>query len=389
MNYYESVIKRDEIAQLYNSSPMGLHSLDIDGVYMLVNDTELEWLGYERDELIGKKRLIDFIIPEQQIRFIERYPIFMKDGFIKEFEVDLVQKNGSILPISLNSTAIYDEEGKYVMSRTTVFDLRKRKELEVQLIHKNKELNQLLLELKIANESLYNLNQEKNRFLGIASHDLQTPLTNLRLLTDKFKLTQQNLTERQKFWITDIQDTIEDMTGRIRNLLSVNRIEHGANMPTLEETNICMFITNMIRRFQNLADRKFQQIRFESNINEVSVRTDPAYLVEIIENLLSNAIKFSPKYEEILVKIIAKKNQVIISISDRGKGIKCEEMPLLFGKFQKLSTRPTGGETSSGLGLSIVKEHAQKIEASITCESEYGNGATFSLALKNYENQIT
>ena len=383
MNYYESVIKRDEIAQLYNSSPMGLHSLDIDGVYMLVNDTELEWLGYERHELIGKKRLIDFIIPEQRIRFTERYPTFMKEGFIKEFEVDLIQKNGSILPISLNSTAIYNEEGKYVMSRTTVFDLRKRKELEIQLVYKNKELNQLLLELKVANESLYNLNQEKNRFLGIASHDLQTPLTNLRLLTDKFKLTQENLTERQKFWITDIQDTLEDMTGRIRNLLSVNRIEHGANMPTLEETNICEFIINMIGRFQNFADRKFQQIRFESNITEVSVRTDPAYLVEIIENLLSNAIKFSPKYEEILVKIIAQKNQVVISISDRGEGIKCEEMPLLFGKFQKLSTRPTGGETSSGLGLSIVKEHAHKIQASVTCESEYGSGATFSLALKN------
>lgn len=383
MTFYESVIQRDEIAILYNSSPMGLHSLNIDGVFMLINDTELEWLGYERHELIGKKRLTDFMIPEHRSRFAEKYPTFMKEGSIKEFEVDLIQKNGSILPISLNSTAIYDEAGNFVMSRTTVFDLRKRKELEVQLIHKNEELTQLLLELKVANESLYNLNQEKNRFLGIASHDLQTPLTNLRLLTDKFKLTQQNLTERQKFWITDIQDTIEDMTGRIRNLLSVNRIEHGANMPTLEETNLCSFIINMIGRFQNLADRKFQQIRFESDINEVSIRTDPAYLVEIIENLLSNAIKFSPKYEEILVKIIVQKNHVIISVSDRGEGIKPEEIPLLFGKFQKLSTRPTGGETSSGLGLSIVKEHAQKIEASITCESKHGQGATFSLALKN------
>lgn len=383
MNYYESVIKRDEIAKLYNSSPMGLHSLDIDGIYMLVNDTELEWLGYERDELIGKKKLIDFIIPAHQIRFIEIYPLFMVEGFVKEFEVDLIRKNGSILPISLNSTAIYDDEGNFIMSRTTVFDLRKRKELEVQLVQKNTELNQLLFDLKVANESLYNLNQEKNRFLGIASHDLQTPLTNLRLLTDKFKLTQENLTERQKFWINDIQDTIEDMTGRIRNLLSVNRIEQGANMPTLEETNLCLFMVNMIGRFQNLADRKFQQISFKSDIHDVCICTDPAYLVEIIENLLSNAIKFSPKYGEILVKIVVQKNQVIISISDRGEGIKPEEIPLLFGKFQKLSTRPTGGETSFGLGLSIVKEHAQKIEASITCESEYGNGATFSLALKN------
>jgi PAS domain S-box-containing protein len=383
MNYYESVIKRDEIAKLYNSSPMGLHSLDINGFYLLINDTELEWLGYERHELIGKKRLIDFIIPAQKYKFTEKYPIFIKEGYVKEFEVDLIRKNGAILPISLNSTAIYDEEGNFVMSRTTVFDLRKRKELENQLTHKNKELNQLLLQLKAANESLYHLNQEKNRFLGIASHDLQTPLTNLRLLTDKFKLTQENLTERQKFWITDIQDTIEDMTGRIRNLLSVNRIEQGANMPTLEETNLCSFIVNMIGRFQNLADRKFQYIRFERDIDEVSIRTDPAYLVEIIENLLSNAIKFSPKYGEILVKIVVQKNQAIVSISDRGEGIKPEEMPLLFGRFQKLSTRPTGGETSSGLGLSIVKEHAQKIEASITCESEYGYGATFNLALKS------
>ncbi len=381
MNHYESMIQRDEVTELYNSSSMGLHSLDKNGVYVLVNDTELEWLGYRRNELVGKKTMLDLIIPAHQNRFIELYPIFMKEGFVKEFEVDLIRKDGSILPISLNSKAICDEEGNFVMSRTNVFDLSKRKELESQLVQKNEELNRVIQELQSANQSMYVLNQEKNRFLGIASHDLQNPLTNLRLLTDKFQLTQENLSERQKFWITDIQETIEDMTGRIRNLLSVNRIEHGANMPTMEEINLCSFLMNMIGRFQNLADRKSQRIRFESDYADIKVRTDPAYLVEIIENLLSNAIKFSPKYEEVLVKITAQKNHVIVSISDQGEGIKPEEIPLLFGKFQKLSTRPTGGETSSGLGLSIVKEHAQKIGASVTCESDYGQGATFSLAL--------
>jgi PAS domain S-box-containing protein len=382
MNLYESSIQKKEFADLYNSSPIGLHSSNIDGVIVLINDTELNWLGYERDEIIGKKKLIDLVIPEHHHKFDETYPIFIKDGFVKEFELDLIRKDGSILPITLNSTAIFDSEGKFVISRTSVFDLTNRKKLESELHQTNVELEKTLLELNTANKALYDLNQEKNRFLGIASHDLQNPLTNLRLLTDKFQLTQENLTERQRFWVNDIQETVEDMTGRIRNLLSVNRIEQGANMPSIEDVNLTKLVINLIGRFQNLADRKNIQLRYESEIDEVFVKTDPAYLVEIIENLLSNAIKFSPNDEVISVKVNSDLEKIKVTFSDHGQGIKPEEMPLLFGKFQKLSTRPTGGETSSGLGLSIVKDHAQKIGAIVFCESEYGHGATFVLELK-------
>lgn len=268
--------------------------------------------------------------------------------------------------------ALYDENGEYFSNRTIVFDISKRRELEVQIQKQNDEL-------KLANEALFNLNQEKNRFLGIASHDLQNPLTNIRLLAEKLNLTNANLTERQNYWVNDIKDTVDQMTGIIYNLLSSNRIEQGANIPIFETVDLVPILQNLLGRFHNLSERKRISLRFECAMRSLKIKTDPSYLTAIIENLLSNAIKFSPIGEQVYLRIIEKEDRVEVAISDQGLGIKPEEIPELFGKFQKLSTRPTGGESSTGLGLSIVKYHAKKINANVFCESDYGNGATFIL----------
>lgn len=119
----------DEIKDLYNNAPCGYHSLDCTGRIVNINDTELSWLGYQRDEVIGRS-IEEFHTRESRKRFKQNFPKFLKSGSIKAVEFELVRKDGTFLPILLNATAIRDRENNFVMSRSTVFDITERKSLE-------------------------------------------------------------------------------------------------------------------------------------------------------------------------------------------------------------------------------------------------------------------
>ncbi len=119
----------DEIKDLYNNAPCGYHSIDNKGRIVSINDTELSWLGYQRDEVIGRK-IEAFHTTESRKRFKLIFPKFLKTGSIREVEFELVRKDGTFLPILLNATAVRDRDNRFVMSRSTVFDITERKSHE-------------------------------------------------------------------------------------------------------------------------------------------------------------------------------------------------------------------------------------------------------------------
>ena len=118
----------EAIKDLYNNAPCGYHSLDKDGFIILINDTELRWLGYSRDEIIGKVAFRDLLTANSLKLFEKNFPTFKERGWVSDLEFELVCKNGSILPVLLNATAITDSDGNYVMSRSTIFDITERKQ---------------------------------------------------------------------------------------------------------------------------------------------------------------------------------------------------------------------------------------------------------------------
>lgn len=122
-----------EIRDLYNRAPTGYHSLDPNGTYLRINDTELTWLGYTREEVIGKLRLQDLLTPESMRAFARNYPTFMQQGHMEDLEFDVRRKDGSLLPVLVSATAIYDAHGRYVMSRSTMVDITRRKQDEEAL----------------------------------------------------------------------------------------------------------------------------------------------------------------------------------------------------------------------------------------------------------------
>lgn len=122
-----------EIEDLYNLAPCGYHSLDRNGLIVRMNQTELSWLGYSAEELIGKKRYVDLLTTNSQEEFRDRFPQFLQQGYIHNVEFEIIRKDGSLLPIMISATAVRDNHNNIVMSRTTVFDMTERKKLEQRL----------------------------------------------------------------------------------------------------------------------------------------------------------------------------------------------------------------------------------------------------------------
>jgi PAS domain S-box-containing protein len=120
----------DEIRDLYDHAPCGYHSVDKDGFFVRVNDTELSWLGYTREEMIGKLRFADVVTPECVKIVEESFPKLKAQGAIRDIEYVMVRKDGTTLPVLLSATAVTDGAGNYLMSRSTIYDITARKKAE-------------------------------------------------------------------------------------------------------------------------------------------------------------------------------------------------------------------------------------------------------------------
>jgi len=128
----------EEIRDLYDKAPCGYHSLDKDGVFIRINDTELQWLGYSRAEVIGKLNFSDLLTKSSLQTFQSSFPHFKELGRAQDLEFDMVRKDGSLLPVLLSATAITDSDGNYVASRSTIYDITERKRLEEHILRKNR-----------------------------------------------------------------------------------------------------------------------------------------------------------------------------------------------------------------------------------------------------------
>ncbi|HEY9627288.1 MAG TPA: PAS domain S-box protein [Coleofasciculaceae cyanobacterium] len=148
----------DEIQDLYENAPCGYHSLDSEGRIVRINDTELRWLGYERHEILGKP-FSQLLTPQSMEIFQECFPLFKKTGFVNDLEFEIICKDESLLLVNLNSTAIYDESGQYVMSRSTLFDIRDRKRAEAALTASQARFAGIL---DIANDAIISIDAQQN-----------------------------------------------------------------------------------------------------------------------------------------------------------------------------------------------------------------------------------
>jgi two-component system sensor histidine kinase/response regulator len=222
---------------------------------------------------------------------------------------------------------------------------------------------------------LRRLNEEKNEFMGMAAHDLRNPLGAIRgfseLILEDGQMTRAELED----CASRIRDTSTRMAEMVQNLLDANRIERGEMKLKVAPTELVAVVSSVVEAQRPRAAAKQQLVDLQSE--PVQALVDPGIMVQVLENLVSNAVKYSPPGKNIFVRLKKEVGAVRIEVRDEGPGLSSEDQKRLFGKFARLSAKPTGGEHATGLGLSIVKRMVEAMNGKVWCESEQGRGATF------------
>lgn len=258
------------------------------------------------------------------------------------------------------------------------------------------ELSRINAELDARNETLSEMHREKNEFLGIVAHDLKNPLVAIRLTSEMLQRFAERMPDSEKMErLKHISGIVDRMIVIINNLLDINALETGILAVSSTTVNISDAIATLEREYKERAALK--SIWLESRLPAaglVFAQADQTMLFTVLENLLSNALKFSPSNTTVTLSshvttattTDGSNAQVCrIMVHDEGPGLSEADKTKLFGKFTRLSARPTNGEHSTGLGLSIVKKMVEAMHGRVWCESELGQGATFIVELPQAE----
>jgi signal transduction histidine kinase len=230
-------------------------------------------------------------------------------------------------------------------------------------------------------EALAELNQEKNNLMSIVSHDLSTPFSSIHMWSRLLEAGEK-LDPEQKKATLNIRKAAENGEQLIRQILEVERAGTGLEKLELEDTKLADFLKHLAESFREQAREKQLSLETPDPEKPVYLLTDQTLLRRIIENLLSNAIKFSEPGQEIRILIQSDLESTDIIVEDNGPGISSDEQERLFTKYGRLSPRPTGGESSTGLGLSIVKRLASELNATLQYQGEPGKGSRFLVRFK-------
>lgn len=242
-----------------------------------------------------------------------------------------------------------------------------------------KSINDLIVQ---QNEKLAELNYEKNSLISIVSHDLNTPFTTIQVWGHVLQSEPGELTEDQRKALNKILQASNNGEEMIRRILDVEKKDIGEHRMQLENFDLTIFAEEVVDSFRPLAAKKDIHLHAEIPGKHVYLLSDKQLVARICENLLSNAIKYTPHGKNVWISVSDEQDAVSIKVRDEGVGIEKDELPFLFSKYSKISSRPTDGEASTGLGLSIVKRIVQEINGKIFCESEPGKGSLFTVVLK-------
>lgn len=240
---------------------------------------------------------------------------------------------------------------------------------------KNQKITEQKEEIERKNQDLISLNEEKNNLIGIVAHDLKSPVNQIKGLLSLVKMTCQPGDEASKYLEMTEQSALR-LSDMITKILNVEAIESKQLNVVLEPVNLSEVVMANVNR--SLVEAKRKEVQLHTSLGEnVKVIADLSYTDQIIENLLSNALKFSPPKKNIYLNITLHNTVALLEIRDQGPGLGENDKKKLFKKYQKLSAAPTGNESSTGLGLSIVKKFVDEMNGEIWCESEAGKGASF------------
>lgn len=363
-----------EVQDLYDRAPCGYHSLDGNGTIVRINDTELTWLGYTRDEVVGRVKFTDLLTPESLARFRQEFPGFKERGYVHDLDFDIVRKDGSILPVVLNATAIRDDRGAYLMSRSVVHDVTERRRAEQRINQLNAELEE---RVKLRTRQLEDAHRELVTFSYSISHDLRTPLRSINGFSYVLQEDYGGKLDAAGF---DAIRRVRAASQRMGEL-----IDDLVRMLQISRAEVSYSEIDLSRAAQHILD-EFSRAEPHRKVECViapspPVPADAALMNIVLASLLDNAWKFTRHTPQPLIEFGCRDGDgaPIFFVRDNGCGFDMRFAELLFGAFQRLHAESEFPGT--GAGLACARRAIQRLGGRIWIESVLNQGTTVSFTL--------
>lgn len=231
------------------------------------------------------------------------------------------------------------------------------------------------------NKLLAELNCEKKSLLNVISHQLDSPLANIRMWAHVLQSNTENLIAGQRKAIERIVISTSQAEKLIHHIKDVEKADIDQHAVNLETVNIKEVVEEVVNHLMPAAQKKNVSLQFQCAHNAVLLTSDAGYVARICQHLISNALTCSPENGSVQVSLADTPNSVCLQVKDSGTGISPEEMPLLFSRYNRLTFEPTNGHRSTSPNLSDVRRLAENVNGEVFCQSHPGKGSVFCITL--------
>lgn len=368
---------------LADTAPVLIWMTDASKEVVYLNKSWAEFTGRAENQDVGHGWL-EAVHPEDRERVQEDYFEAFDAREAVRLEYRLRHHSGEYRWVLDTGRPRYLPNGAFAGYIGSCVDITDRKEAEDFLQATNEVLEKRVQE---RTEALRYLNEEKNEFLGIAAHDLKNPLAGIRMTAEILERYYNNSDEKAAQFTRRIVTSCDQMLEIISNLLDVARIENEGNKLSLQVVSLGV-VDAIVEEYHPRAAQKGIILFYEPLPTPHEIYADRQALYQVLDNLVSNAVKYSPAWQHVWVRVERRESVIRIAVQDNGPGLTAADKEKLFTKFGRLSAQPTGQESSTGLGLSIVKRLVEAMNGKVWCESEQGAGATFIVEFAAVEQQI-
>ncbi|MBE2279483.1 MAG: PAS domain S-box protein [Ignavibacteriaceae bacterium] len=326
--------------------------------------------GYNpKDFLKNPLLMFTLVHPDDLSNYFLGLKKFFKNKYksTASFEYRILHKSGGVVWIR-NKLSVNRNEEKIIKIYGLVSDITVQKRAEE--------------EIKLSAENLQKLNETKDRFISIISHDMRTPFSSILGFTDLLMSDDDLDKSDVRQYVGFIQDSTKMMLGLVNSLLDWTRLQTGRIRFEPVKYDIKIVAQKSISAVSGAALQKNIEV-INTIPKDLTVLIDENLMLQVFNNLLSNALKFTPAGGRVTVSAspVITGRFIEINVSDNGVGISEKDIPKVFNVDLKFTTAGTAGEKGTGLGLSLVKEIIEKHGGSIWLESKLNQGTTFKFTL--------
>lgn len=338
-----------ELIDLYQNAPCGYHWLDAEGRIVRINDTELAWLGNVREELLGRP-LADLLTPASRRLFLANLPLLQQRGIAQDFNFDMLRKDGTVLPVLLNSAAIFDASDRFVMSRAKVSDMTEQKN------HTEERTRQEARRVEISHR-LIEVEEKERRRLALAVHDIVSP--NLAAVLLNLGIIEAGMSREVAKGLgpslSDVRQLIRETNDSLRDICA------NLRPSVLDYAGLYAAVDNYARQF---AARTGVLVKLRGGDAEGRLPAEvETLLFRIVQEALTNCAKYA-QARNVSIQLTHDQTHACLEIVDDGVGF---------------DAQAAGGR--QGLGLLTMAERAEFARGQFRLESQPGQGTRISVEI--------